>query len=237
MQTLKAFLDIVYPRPCACCGARVGAEGGCVCWDCRARFEYIKDDYCACCGDPVDGVAGNSFLCAACVSRKPAYRQARSVLRHRGGFRDALWAFKYGHACFLAEDFAGLLKGCVDAHFPAVRFDAVTSVPLHPRKERSRTYNQSALLGCALARRLGVPYFGRCLVRERDTSTQTRLSAAARRRNVRGAFGARAEDWIGGRRLLLVDDVMTTGATVDECSRVLCKAGATTVHVVTVARG
>jgi ComF family protein len=237
MGALRALADLLYPRPCAGCGGRVDAESGFLCWDCRAGFAYINDEYCARCGDPIDGVAGHEFECSACVSHKPAFERARSAVRHRGGFRGALWSFKYGSACCLTRDFSQILAGCVQAHYGGVAFDAVTCVPLHPRKERDRTYNQSQLLGADLARRLGLSFFAACLCRNRDTSTQTHLSAAARRNNVRGAFEVRAQEWVQGRTLLLVDDVMTTGATVDACARVLKKAGAGPVYVVTLARG
>ena len=238
MRTLvHALANLLYPRACLACRGAAGGEGGFLCWDCRAGFDYIVWEYCALCGDPIEGVAGHEFRCSACQDRRPAFDLARSSVRHRGTFRNALWAFKYENAICLAADFAQLLEGCVRAHYGRVALDAVTCVPLHSRKERERTYNQSALLGRETARRLGLPFFGGCLVRTRDTSTQTRLSAAARRRNVHGAFAVRAAEWIEGRTLLLVDDVMTTGATVDECARALKRADAAGVYVATLGRG
>ena len=234
---MHALADLLYPRVCLACHGDAAREQGFLCWDCRAGLEYIAGEFCAQCGDPIEGVAGHEFRCSACQDRKPGFVLARSAVRHRGLFRNAVWAFKYENAICLAADFAQLLEGCVRAHYGRIAFDAVTCVPLHPRKERERTYNQSALLGQETARRLGVPFFGGCLRRVRDTSTQTHLSAAGRRRNVHGAFAVRAAEWIEGRTLLLVDDVMTTGATVDECARMLKKAGAAGVYVVTLGRG
>ncbi|MBT3191577.1 MAG: ComF family protein [Verrucomicrobia bacterium] len=151
--------------------------------------------------------------------------------------KQALHTFKYEKACHLAGDLGGLLAGCVRAHYADVSFDGVAYVPLHPRKGRERSFNQSRLLAADAAKRLSIPILHRALSRVRVTCTQTRLNAEERKRNVRGAFVATMPEWIEGRRLLLVDDVMTTGATVAECSRVLMDAGAVSVHVVTVARG
>jgi len=137
----------------------------------------------------------------------------------------------------LAADMGIMLAGCASAHFAGAGIDAVEAVPLHPRRQRHRTYNQSSLLAAAAAGRLGVPLLAGGLVRTRDTASQTFMNMAKRKSNVRGAFAVSDPSWVEGRRILLVDDVMTTGATVGECARVLAEAGAAGVYVATVARG
>lgn len=234
---IPTMLDLVYPRECAGCGAPVGHEGRHFCWDCLARFEFITDRFCSHCGDPVEGMVEHKFTCSACRDHKPHFDKARSVARYRGHLRETLQTFKYNHATHLAHDFVPLLAGCVNAHYAGVPFDAVTYVPLYPRKERERTYNQAALLADGLAKTLDLPLLGTCLRRTHSTATQTNLTASQRRRNIQGAFAAEQQRWLTGRSLLLVDDVMTTGATVDECAKVLKKGGAHKVYVVTVARG
>jgi len=234
---IPTVLDLVFPRECVGCGAPAGRDARHFCWNCLAQLEFITDRFCSLCGDPVDGMVENVFTCAACHDRKPHFDMARSAARYRGHLREALHAFKYGHDTHLGVDFVPLLAGCVKATWTESVFDAVTYVPLYPRKERERTYNQAALLASGLAGALDVPLLGDCLRRVRATATQTNLSAAQRRKNIHGAFVAEKERWIEGRALLLVDDVMTTGATVDECAKVLKKAGASKVFVVTVARG
>lgn len=232
----RALLDLVYPRACAGCGG-VPEAGGHLCWDCRAAMPVIQPPFCSHCGDPVDGRVDRGYVCSWCCSERPAYTRARSALRYRGPVRELLQALKYHRAAHLRADLAGYLAACVSTHFPREVFDAVTAVPLHARRERERSYNQSALLAGALASRLRVPYDWCCLRRDVATPTQTALTAAQRRTNVSRAFSAPDAEWVRGRRLLLVDDVMTTGATVGECARVLRAAGAASVHVVTVARG
>jgi len=130
-----------------------------------------------------------------------------------------------------------LLHACVNTYYAAVQFDAVTFVPLHARRERERTYNQAQLLAKGLAACMKIQLLSNALRRVGFTRTQTDLNARQRRANVRGAFRALQPDWLEGRTILLVDDVMTTGATVGECARVLKEGEAAAVYVVTVARG
>lgn len=232
-----AALDVCYPRRCEGCGGHSEPGGGHLCWDCLAGAHYIADPICARCGDPVDGLVEHAFECSWCRRTQPAFDRARSVLRFRGTMREAIHRYKYNRATHLSADLGMLLAGCVRAHFSDERFDAIACVPLHPVKARARSYNQARLLAVELGRQLGVAVAHRALARLRFTRTQTRLNAEERRRNVRGAFRAALPEWIDGRRWLLVDDVMTTGATVDECARVMKAAGAVSVSVVTLARG
>lgn len=237
MNPFSALVDLIYPRHCMACGGPVGEEGGYVCWDCMIRVDTVAAPFCRICGDPVDGVVDHDYVCAWCTDSPPWFDLARSAARYRGPLRRLLHAFKYEGGVCLCGDLVRYLDACLTAQYGAVRPDAVAAVPLHPRKERERTYNQSALLAGALARRRGWPLLRRCLARTRETATQTHLSASERRRNVGGAFVATNPAWIDGRRIMLVDDVMTTGATVNEVSCVLKKAGAAAVYVLSVARG
>jgi ComF family protein len=233
----SGLLDLLYPRACVVCGQEVGEGGHQVCWDCRAGFPIVTEPFCRKCGDPADGVIEGPYTCGWCQRHKVHFDRARSAARYRGSLQAALCAFKYERATCLARDLADLLVACVRTHFCDVEFDAVASVPLHVRRQRDRTYNQAALLAAHVARRLRLSFAPRALVRCRDTATQTNLRATERKANVRGAFATRHDSWLRERYFLLVDDVMTTGATVAECSRVLKEAGAAAVYVVTVARG
>jgi ComF family protein len=148
-----------------------------------------------------------------------------------------LHGFKYSNQIFLSVELGALLAGCVQAHYGDIDFDAVVSVPLHRRKWRERSYNQAEVLARELARTRKIDLIKNALCRNRFTPSQTNLSASERLLNVRNAFVVLQPDWISERRILLVDDVMTTGATVNECAKVLMQAGAVSVHVATVARG
>ncbi len=233
----SVLLDFVYPRSCQGCGRPVGDRTGHVCWDCMAALEWVAAPMCRICGDPVYGSVGHEYGCSACAKSRPWFGQARSAARYRGPLQTMMQAFKYGDGICLTNDFAQMLLACVRTHWPRTRFDAVAAVPLHPRKQRERTYNQSGLLARTLARRMETLDMSRVLRRVKPTISQTGLSASQRQANVRNAFDTCHADWIEERAFLLVDDVMTTGATVNACARELKKAGARDVHVVTVARG
>jgi len=237
MFPFTALLDLVYPRWCAACGGPVTGEGLHICWSCLAEFQAVTSPLCRWCGDPIEGQADHDFDCGQCKRLRPGFDLARSALRYRGSLRRALQVFKYERAACLHRDFVPMLLATVTTHCRGVPFDGVTFVPLHPRRERERTYNQARLLAKGLAAALDAPFAGDCLRRTRSTMTQTDLSAAARRQNVSRAFAVSKQEWLEGRTLLLVDDVMTTGATVDECARALKQGGAHKVYVVTVARG
>lgn len=214
------------------------AEEGCLCWDCRAQVKVVQVPFCERCGDPVAGEVSGPFECAWCRKVNPAFDWARSAVRYDGVAKACLRRFKYHEGTWLLRDLvdwlAVLWRTCpADVHAA----DWITCVPLYPRRERERGFNQSALLAKGLARRVGIPFRGRVLWRLRPTATQTRLTAAQRLHNVKGVFSVpwprRARD----ARIVLVDDVMTTGATANECARTLKTAGAASVMVLTVARG
>ena len=237
MENTIAVLDMVFPRHCAGCGETVDRLCGQICWECFRTIELREVGLCQCCGLKIEGKITHAFICSACRAQRPAFDTARSAGRFGGVLRSILHQFKYNHATWLCGDLADLLQGCVLAHYAADEVDLVVPVPLHRQKQRDRGYNQAALLAAALAPRLARPYAGDVLVRVRDTPTQTRLHAAQRRKNVRRAFAVRGPEWVRGRTVLLVDDVMTTGATLSEVAATLKRAGAWRVWAATVARG
>jgi len=232
-----ASLDLLFPRCCGGCGGAAEAEGGHLCWDCRAELRPIGAPICSLCGNPVEGRIDHVYECFHCVENRPRFDRARSAVRFEGAITQLIRQFKYHHALWLQEELVDLLQATVVAHYDQVDWDAVCAVPLHHVRQRERGFNQAALLATSLARRLKLPVRGSGLVRGRATGTQTHLTARERLSNVKDAFEVRwAARW-RGLRLLLVDDVMTTGATVSACAGVLKDAGAASVHVITLARG
>ena len=234
---LGRALDFAFPRVCPVCHGRSDRAERHLCDACRLRLPLHDGPVCAICGAIPDGDVGDSdYVCGACRALRPAFAKARSAARFSGGARDMVLAFKYNQATWLREDLADLLEGCVRARFESAAIDAVAPVPLHPSRLRARTYNQSALLARSLAERLGCDFRPGLHARLRPTPTQTRLGASGRRQNVRGAFAAVEPEWASGRTVLVVDDVMTTGATLHECARALRAVGALQVWCATVAR-
>lgn len=230
-------LDLLYPRNCIGCGRPSPEPLHHLCWDCLSDTPKVEPPFCTVCGDPVAGTVQHDYTCFACSRQTPAFDRARSVVRYEGAVGEALRDLKYKGALWMVRDLAGLLYAGVQAEYPGVHFSAVTAVPLHPARRRARGFNQSALLGAALARRLRLPFREGLLRRVRPTVTQTGLTAPQRTANVLDAFRSGLFTRVAGEQILLVDDVMTTGATVNACARALQKGGAAAVHVVTVARG
>jgi len=231
------MLDLLYPRNCVQCGLPSPEPMRSVCWDCLADTPKVEPPFCVCCGDPVAGDVQHDFTCYACSRQTPHFDLARSAMRYEGVVSEALRALKYNNSVWVADDLADLLFACVRAEYSDASFDLVTSVPLHPARRRERGFNQSALLAQLLASRIDCLYNERSVRRIRSTATQTGLTAPQRTANVLGAFRAGLFARLSGKKILLVDDVMTTGATVNACAAALKRGGAFSVHVITVARG
>ncbi len=234
----RAAVNGLLPPLCLACRALVG-EAGSLCAECWQGVDFLEAPLCRLCGfpfeyDPVDHDPGVEALCGACLRREPPYARGRAVLRYGGTARDIVLGFKHGDRTHGAPAFGRwLARAGVEMLEGA---DLVVPVPLHWARLLRRRYNQAALLARETGRRAGVPVVPDALVRRRATPSQGGLSAAARRRNVRGAFAVRRREIVRGKRVVLVDDVMTTGATVEACSRTLLRAGAREVNVLVLAR-
>jgi ComF family protein len=179
---------------------------------------------------------GIDGLCGTCRRRRPRFAYARAAARYGGLVREAIHAFKFAGRRGLAEPLGDLVAELGLSALPGATPDLLLPVPLHRRRERERGYNQALLLSRRLERAWGVPVAADVLVRRGATAPQADLDAPARRRNVRGAFAVTNPETILGRHVVLVDDVLTTGATAGECARCLLRAGASTVGVLTIAR-
>jgi ComF family protein len=234
--TGEALLSLFFPPHCAACGATT--PGGVhLCESCARQARRIKAPFCDRCSEPFDGAIDTAFVCANCAGRKLHFDCAVAPYLSRGVVREFLHRFKYDHQRYLRQPLADWLGHALeDRRLQDRPFDGLVPVPLHSARFRERGFNQAALLAELLSRRAGVPLLP-CLERTRYTTTQTRLDRHQRMENLRNAFRVRETASVPGRHLLLVDDVFTTGSTVDECARVLLLAGAASVRVATVARG
>jgi ComF family protein len=228
-------LNLLLPPRCLRCGAMVDTLGS-LCAGCWEEIAFLGPPFCAVCGFPFEFEVEEGALCASCTRRRPAYRCARAVFRYDDVSRDLILAFKHADRSDGAPAFARWLVRAGQGILADA--DLLVPVPLHWTRLFQRRYNQAALLAHSLGRATGLPVEAMLLVRRRATPSQGGLSAGARRRNVRGAFAVRGRLASRAQRLniVLIDDVLTTGATVGECARTLLAAGAGAVDVLTLAR-
>ena len=251
---LRYLINFVYPPRCAACGARMGLDSAAkVCASCLQLIERVPEPMCQVCGIPLQAASayplldadetrpGAAHWCRACAESPPHFGKARAIARYRPGLSEdgqvvpsMIRRHKYGRDQSLAH----ALAQCLGESLPLDEnnYDLVIPVPLHRRRLRWRGFNQAALLGLAVARKIDCALEVAALARIRHTPPQTARNRIQRRQNVRGAFAVSRPDRIAHRRLLLVDDIMTTGATLDECARTLLAAGAQKVDVFTLAR-
>jgi ComF family protein len=233
--TLNFILNVGLPPLCPACRQPVG-DAGALCGDCWARLSFIAPPYCERLGTPFAYDPGPGVLSMQAIANPPAYARARAVVRYEEVARDLVHAFKYGDRLDLAPTLGRWMAQAgrellADA-------DAIIPVPLHWRRLWARRFNQSAALSKIVSKISGVPVVPAALKRVRATAQQVGLSKAERSDNVQGAFKVppNAIGEVSGRRLVLIDDVLTSGATVDACARALLRARAARVDVLVFAR-
>ncbi len=237
------LVDWLYPPRCRACGSWIsGRDAEYLCSACWPRIRLVSHPLCTVCGRPFFDASGEDHHCAACLARPPHFTRARAwgcyprddIAEHP--LRQVVQKFKYGRKVSLGKPLGRLLaEGCRE-FLQGCAVELIVPVPLHPKRLRWRGFNQSLLLARQVSFVYGVPVDPFLLYRNRETPPQTQLTEDERRRNVRGAFAIYPEKTLKGKSMLLVDDVYTSGATVNECSRVLLRGGAREVTVLTLAR-
>jgi ComF family protein len=235
-RALGSVLDLLLPPRCLACGTAVEAQGG-LCPRCWRGLTFLGPPWCRICGYPLPHALPEEPLCGRCAGGPPAYARARAALRYDDGSRRLILAFKHADRTDVARPFGRWLAQA-GAELLADA-DLVAPVPLHRWRLLRRGYNQAAVLARAVARESALALVPDLLQRVRATASQQGLSGAARHENVTSAafrVPRRHRGRLGGRRILLIDDVLTTGATATACARVLQRAGAEAVDVLTLAR-
>ena len=233
MEWKTGLLDLLFPPVCIACREPSGSSGFCApCW---SMIQFLDGPLCACCGIPFDVALLDGASCALCLTRPPAFDMARAILRYDDVAKAPILALKHADRLDLVPGFALWLeragRGLIESS------DLIVPVPLHRGRLWRRRYNQAAELARALSRRSGIALDTAALMRGRPTPSQgTMPSARARRRNVLGAFKVPQPGRVAGRNILLVDDVLTTGATAEAAARALKLAGAAKVQVLALAR-
>lgn len=235
---LNAGLAFIYPEACQLCGERrARPEEGFVCAQCWSQVRFIRPPYCERCGLPFEGDITTQFECSNCREMNLHFTSARSAVVAKGVVLEAIHRYKYQQAMWFEPFLVDLfLREAVPA-LRAGEWNCIVPVPLFPARQREREFNQAERLAAPLAKALNIPVRSRWVRRVQPTMTQTRLTRDQRAANVRRAFILRAGVQLAGQRVIVVDDVFTTGATTSACARMLKSAGAEAVCVWTVARG
>src|SRR2546423_2204684 len=234
-ELFEAATSLLYPPLCALCGGKTQA-GEYLCEQCEAKAMRIVAPFCQQCSEPFEGAIATAFTCANCAHRTMHFDAAVAAYRGRGVVRQIIHEFKYGRQIHLQHLVARWLCAALDdERLRGRKFDVIIPVPLHPSRQRERGFNQAKLIAQLLSVDSSIPAKP-LLKRVRYTTTQTALDRAERMENLHNAFRLRKKADVRALRVLLVDDVLTTGSTLSECARVLKRAGALSVYAATAAR-
>jgi len=206
------------------------------CSACYAKIHFIQSSLCPCCGIPFAGADGGSHLCGDCIVSKSVYSAARAVGRYETTLLEAIHRFKYNGRIHIGEILGKLTAEFAYPGFNIGEYSLIMPVPLHPKRLREREFNQSVVLAREVSRTFHIPLDFMTLRRHVYTDPQISLGKKEREANVHGAFSVADSGKVKGQRIILVDDVYTSGSTVKECARVLMKNRAERVAVLTLAR-
>lgn len=234
----QTLLDLCYPRDCYFCHKPAGDEGY-ICTSCLERLSLHRNPACIRCGVESTLLEGEDFTCSDCLRHPPAINRTFIVARYEHAFRDLIHTFKYRKGLWLAEDLGRYLLATYLERIQGagIQIDAIIPVPMQRAKRRKRGYNQTELLTAYLARHLQLPVLKHALKRVRtNVISQTRLHRSERLQNAKRAYRLAHNIDLTGKTILLVDDVVTTGATCNACAEHLRTAGAEAVYVLALAR-
>lgn len=236
-KIVSGFADILFPPECPACGTVLVAGGEhSFCSECLSTINFITPPLCASCGLPFTATDGANHLCEDCILSPPPFSVARALGKYEEALLDVIHLFKY-HGKVSAGEALGrmMAKACYDS-LAIGDYSLIIPVPLHPKRLRERGFNQSLILARQISKMFSIPLDFITLRRKIRTEAQVNLSRQKRAANVRGIFEVTDRNRIESKKILLIDDVYTTGSTVKECSEILMKNGAGEVAVLTLAR-
>jgi ComF family protein len=234
----RGCVELLFPSHCFFCHIALTKKGQVGCADCLSRIHYLQSPLCSCCGRELPDSSGGDHLCGSCLRQPPVYTMARAVVRYEDPVSHLLHLLKYAADTRVLPVLAAVIEPFVRASFHDFQpeSDRIVPVPLFRGRLKKRGLNQSLLLARIFFPEAGKALLVDALIRIRDTPPQTTLDGVARRKNLHAAFAVSCPEAVCGRRIFLVDDVLTTGTTVTECGKALLAAGAVEIRVVTVAR-
>jgi len=235
MRIRSTLFQFFLPPQCPCCEkfSEEGRQG--FCSSCLSQIRWIEPPFCSICGIPFISREVETHPCGVCVTHRRYFKMARALGAFEGSLQEAIHRWKYEGKTYLTPFLAEWMAEGLNRYWEPGSLDLLIPVPLHTRRLRERGFNQALLLVKALSRRTGIPYRKRILQKKKSTIPQVNLSGMEREKALRGTFHVIEKEELSGQWVLLIDDVYTTGATVNECSKALLKGGAERVDVLTLA--
>lgn len=234
---LQGIRSLFFPTACLGCNLPLADSGAPLCWACSPQLPISRPPWCRRCGRSLYGLGAGVTACLSCRTSRPFFDQAASPLLYEGLAKELIALFKYDGELRLAPFLTQLLLSAVQRRFGENPADLVVPVPLYPTRLRERTFNQAEVLARGLAKAMGLRCETHLMKRRKFTLPQTQLIRKERAANVKGAFLLNPLVPIENLRILLVDDVFTTGATTNACAKALKQAGASQVNIVAIAHG
>ena len=236
-EIVFGLADILFPPQCPECGTVLTHDREYpFCPECLSTISFTASPLCTSCGLPFTETEGANHLCEDCILSKPPFSIARSLGKYETALLNTIHLFKYHGKISVGENLGGMMaKACYDS-LAIENYSLIIPVPLHPKRLRERGFNQSLILARQISKMFSIPLDFIALRRKISTEAQVNLSGRQRMANVRGAFEVADRSRIEGKKILLIDDVYTTGSTAKECSKILMKSGAKEVAVLTLAR-
>lgn len=223
---LSAFADFIWPPKCLICNNSLENENKIICDECEKGIILFSPPFCFHCGKPLFYPGDFSErLCASCKEEKDHFDRAFIIGSYENSLREAVHQFKYNKKILLRKYFSILINDYIEKNNVLDKIDVIVPVPLFLTKKRERGFNQSELLAKEISKKWDLPVLTENLYRARHTEPQYNLDYTRREKNIKGAFKLKDKNIVEGKKILLIDDVITTGATINECSRILKKEG------------
>lgn len=232
-KLLKTGADYLFPPRCPVCDSVILPDEE-LCRGCEKEFLPVLEPVCASCGKPVGDE--RQEYCGDCAAKRHSFCQGKAVFVYRGAIRQSMYRFKYANRREYAQFYARYAVRLYGAWLGRKQVEVIVPIPMYRKKQKKRGYNQAEVFARALGRETGLPVEGRLLVRNRDTVPQKELNDRQRRQNLKNAFQL-VPDIVKYRKILLVDDIYTTGSTMDEAAKTLLAAGAEQVYYICVSIG
>lgn len=234
---LKAMLNLVYPALCKVCSGKTDESGRNICCGCAKKIKERLPPFCLKCGRQLKGCPELMDMCPDCKKNAPYFDRAWSACYYDELLKNLIHDFKYSRITSLSSDFSNIIINFMIKYGIGKDSHIILSIPMHPGRLFKREINHSDIMARDLGKKLGISYSGKTLRKIKDTPPQSKLKRDGRIKNLRSSFSVNNDSLIYNKNVLLVDDLFTTGSTVNECARILKGSGARSVEVITLARG